>query len=150
MEQQPPRERESDRIHRAEVRRQILLPIGLAFLFIGVLVGFVLLLPLRGQVSIVSDVVMSWVMLCPAAICLFPLALLMLYAVAGMGSANKAAVKPLHRVHDLSDTAANKVVTVTDDINQRTLRVSARLGWLYHVLSVFDRPATEQSSEKDV
>jgi len=150
MEQQPTRERESDRIYRREVRRQIILPIGLGFLFTAGLVALVLLLPLRGQVSIVSDVMLTWVVLCPLAICMFLPALLMALTIYGMGSLNRAAAKPLHRLHDFSETTANKAAAATDEVNQRTLRASARLGWLYRATGVFDRPEPAQSQEKDV
>ena len=85
----------SEDTHRRETIRYILLPmVGLSVL---VLAGAVisLLLPGRLQVSLIADWLLTILFLCPLALCLFPVCILMVAAIVGMNKAHSAIANPM-------------------------------------------------------
>jgi hypothetical protein len=132
--------------HRRETFRYIVLPIiGVgALILVGIII--VLLLPGRLQVSIIADWLLMILFLCPMMLCLFPICILMVAAVAGMNKAHTAAANPLRRLERLSESLKERTVQATDNINHQTINVSTRWAFLERWLKVFD-PPSEQSDD---
>jgi hypothetical protein len=103
-------------------------------------------------VGIVADVMLTVLMLCPAVICLFPLTLGMIVAIFGMNRAHNGLARPVRQVAVYSRTLMERSTAVTDHINQKTIDLSARLGGVYKLLSVFeseeDKPNESNSEEE--
>lgn len=132
--------RESVRQHRRDTRRHIILPAFFALLLIVICLVAVLLLPRRSQVSIVSDTMLTVFVLCPLAICFMPITILFIGAIFGMNRAHDALARPLTRLEDYSKTLTERTGVVTDQVNQQTINLSARLGVLDKLLDVFEMP----------
>jgi hypothetical protein len=138
--------------HRQQTRWQIILPAAAALLVIVICVGFVAsraFLPTladSNRVSLLADWMMMVFMLCPAVICLFPLALLAVVAIFGMNKAHGAVMGLLIKIENSSRLLETKTTAVTNQVNQRTIAVSSRFGLIYKMLGVFERP---DSSEND-
>jgi len=132
----------SEVTHRRETIRGIVLPmLGVGTLIlVGVIV--VLLLPGRLQVSLIADWLLTILFLCPIALCLFPICILMVLAVVGMNRANQAAVNPLRRLENLSANLKDRAAQATDTINRQTINVSTRWAFIDRWLGIFDPPSS--------
>jgi predicted PurR-regulated permease PerM len=132
--------RDSVRLHRQNVRWRILMPFLLGIVLITACAVIIMLFPRRLQVALVSDFMITLFMLCPAAICMLPITLLMIAAAFGMNRVHDGLVRPLNRLQDASESIQNSTTAASDMLNQRTVDLSARLGVLYRLLDIFDQP----------
>ncbi|MBZ0304144.1 MAG: hypothetical protein K8J31_30695 [Anaerolineae bacterium] len=130
--------------HRRETLIQLVLPMLLLALLVAAGVVLVVLLPRGLQVGIVSDLMFAVLILCPAALCLLPLTILMVTAAVGMNHAHDALAQPLRKVEGHSASMVARTQTAADQVNHTTVNLSARLGFLYRWMSIF-----EQTSEKE-
>lgn len=138
----------AEAVHRRETLRYIVLPmVGVALL---ILVGAIisLLLPQRLQVSIIADWLLMILFLCPLALCLFPICIVMVAAVFGLNKAHDALVSPLRRVGSLTETLKERVSKTADVVNQKTVDASAKWAFVDRLLSVFDPPKTPPDHTK--
>ena len=133
-----PESRPAEVRHRHETRLQLLLPMFLVGLLLLGCVAIVLAFPRRLQVGIVADIMLIVLMLCPAVICMLPLALGMLVAAFGMNKVHDGLARPMRQVAELSNTLTERTAVVTDTVNQKTIDVSARFGGIYKLLSIFE------------
>jgi hypothetical protein len=136
--------------HRRETLRYIVLPtVGLiALIALGVVI--VLLLPKPGQVSLVADWMLTVFFLCPVMLCLFPIVILMVAAVAGMNKLHDKTLSPLKRVEHIAATLNTKIAQLTDTINHKTVNASVKVAFVDRLLSIFDPPSSPSpSGEKE-
>lgn len=141
------RQVQAEKTHRRETRLQIILPFvaGVVLVLVGGIIA--LLLPKRLQVSLIADLMLTVLVLCPAALCLFAVAIGFVAAAAGAGKLHGSLGSALSRVEGLSARVLEQSGRVTDVINRQTIGLSARFAFLDKLLGVFDRPAS--SSTKD-
>ncbi len=126
-----------------DLLRWIILPIvGVGALVLAGTIS-VLLLPERLQVSLIADWLVSVMLLCPLAICLFPVCLLMVLAIVGMNRAHTAASRPLQRVELLSASLRDRTDNVADTVNRQTINASVRFAFLDRLLAIFDPPDSQ-------
>jgi hypothetical protein len=139
----------SEDVHRRETIRYILLP--MAGLVILILVGATisLLLPGRLQVSLIADWLLTILFLCPLALCLFPICILMVAAIVGMNKAHTSITNPLRRLESLSQTIKDRVSKTADTVNHKTVDVSAKWAFFDRLLSVFDPPQPPNHMNKE-
>ncbi len=131
---------DSTRIHRRAVRRGIYLPFIGGLLLIVVLV---VVAAVEGQTptSAISTTLLTVLVLCPLAICLLPIYLLLVMAVAGMNRAHTAIANPLQRLETLSLTLRDRTTSASDRLARASINFSTRFALLDKlVFSVFDRP----------
>ena len=128
--------------HRRESRREIWLPaaIGLGVLVVAALAA-AFISTRYAELRLISNFVLTLLILCPAALCAFPLAIGLVIAAAGM-----------NRAHDWSEDKVGAVNRVSYGLNRRIDAVMARLGRAgvdigaaaapleAKVFSAFDRP----------
>ena len=124
--------------HRRETRRQILLPLLAGTLLIVVLVGVVLILPRRAQVSIISDFLLTILMLCPAAVCLLPVTIGLLVAAFGAGRLHDSAAPPLRGLQARTAAISDRADALANAVNQRVVAYGGRLGAVLRVFDVFE------------
>ena len=128
--------------HQRQTRREIILPavIGLAVLVIAVLASAFISTRYE-QLSLISNFVLTLLILCPAALCMFPIAMALVIGAVGM-----------NRVHDWSAVKLDTVNSLSYKLNRRIDSVMGRLGKAgvdigaaaapleQKVFSAFDRP----------
>ncbi len=140
--------------HEHEQRRDTILHLILPMIVAGVTVGIpivvVLLLGRRAQVGIIADLMVSTLALCPAVLCGYLLCVVLLTSVVMMRRLTVRAMRPVQRLHDLTDTLHERVTTATDTVNQQTVNVSARLAVLDRIWTLFDRPESEGKGSEHV
>lgn len=107
------------RRHRRQTRLLIWLPFWLGLAVVVLAVGLAAAQPLRAQVSLMSDFMLTLLVLCPLAICLLPLYLgvvLLAWLV--------------YRLHGMSERSLGRVVTWSETMPARATRIGDRLaGW---------------------
>lgn len=137
----PDRQTLAEQTHRRETRIGIILPlaVGIVVVLLGGVIA--MLLPQRLQVSIIADLMVTLLMLCPSVLCLFVIAIGLVAAAAGMNKAHDSAGKALGKAEGLSARVLNTTERATEAINQRTINLSVKLAFLEKLLGVFDRPA---------
>lgn len=103
--------------HERDTRLEVWLPwgAGAAVLVIAVIVTAVF--ATRSERSVMADFLLMVLMLCPMALCAFPLMLGLIIAAVGLG-----------RVHDWTQVKLGGLVALSEQTNDRIDRLSARLG----------------------
>lgn len=141
--------RPSDRDRQRETLRYLLLPMVVALLVVLLGAAAVMLLPQRSQVSIIADWMMSVLVLCPVVICLFPVCVGLIVAIAAMNRLHDSAAKPLRRAEDWSRTLVDRTTKTTDIVNQRTVSVSSRFAFIDRLFSTFDASANGDAKKEE-
>jgi membrane protein implicated in regulation of membrane protease activity len=138
--------RTSEIRHRRDTWLWIILPMFLLVLLIAAAVAVLVIAPRELQAahtSVVSDLMLSVLILCPAVLCMLPVTILMLTSVIGFSRVHGAAARPLRRLEGHSETLNSKANSVANRINRGTINISSRLGFIYRHLGTF-----EQKSDK--
>jgi hypothetical protein len=138
----------SETQHRRETRRQIWLPIGVVLLVLLVCLGFVMspaFPPVRRDgVSLVADWMLTILVLCPAVICLFALAVGGIVSVVLMNRLHDMAATPLRRAELLTETLKARVESTGEAMSRKSIDLSARWAYFDRLLSIFDRTASSK------
>jgi len=106
------------------------------------------LLPLRAQVSLIADL-LSLLVLCPLATCLFPIYVLMMVVAFGMNRVHDGAARPLRRMSDLSRGLADRTISLSEAASQVSIRLIASVAALDKLWDVFDRPKDVDEERHD-
>ena len=117
--------KESGRRHRRDVWLFIILPLTGGVLLIGIIMLFVLVLPRTMQVSLVADLTMTALMLCPLVICLLPISLGLATAAVMSGRLHQGSTGPLRRVETLSIKMSNRAVGLGERLSKLSIRFNA-------------------------
>jgi hypothetical protein len=139
---------EQIRQHRRETLLYVIVPL-LVSVFI-VLLGIVAVLLLQRQLQV--DVLANWMAIvlvfCPAMLCTTVACILLFTGIFLMNRANRAAVKPLEKMNELAETAADRTARAAASINNTTVNVASRFAFLDRLLSTFDLPADNKDMEE--
>ncbi len=139
--------------HRQQTRWEIILPAAGALLLIVLCVGFVAsraFLPTLNEsnrVSLLADWMLMVFMLCPAVLCVLPFALLGIVSVVGMSKAHGALGGLLTKAENASRLLEIRTTAVTNQVNQKTIAVSSRLGLIHKLLGVFERSDSSENGK---
>ena len=121
----------SERQHRRETFRQVVLPVVLGFAglltAIGLAAWLVAVQPAPGQLSLVADMLLIVFVLLPMVICLLPLYILLMVAAFGTGALHNASARQLRRLNRLTQTVSDRTIQVTERANRQTLALRVRL-----------------------
>lgn len=139
---------DSQRTHRRAVRRQIVLPFAGGILLVVALVVFAAsqgAAPTSGA----ANTLLTLLILCPMALCLLPLYLLLVLVVAGMSVAHDGLARPLRRLEDLTLTLRDRTYSLSDRAARTTINLNTRFAPLDKLLfSLFDRPASPEDDHE--
>lgn len=136
--------------HLRETRRQILFPLLAATLLVVVSIMVVLILPRRAQVSVVADIMLITLMLCPAAVCLLPLTIGLLVVAFRAGQLHSQLAPPLRGWQARTAALSARAAALADAVNRRVIVYSARLEVVLRALDAFEdkQPTTSTLSEE--
>lgn len=113
------------RRRRQQNRREIVFPFAIALV---ALIGLVLLTAVllrTGATSIIVNLLGTLFFLCPLALCLFPLVIMLVAAIYGLGQLNERAARPLIAVERLSIRTYERVGHLAQQIAERTIALSS-------------------------
>jgi hypothetical protein len=142
----------SERIHRRQVRRQIVLPLLGGFLLLVLLMVAVLVPPLLPQpihVATLSNLLLILFMLLPTFFCLFGFYIILLYAVMGLGIFNRASARQLRRLNRLTETVTDQTVKVTTAVDKQALEARVKLAGVEAAIDRALQPADSEAKLDD-
>lgn len=144
----PPRRPDSKMAHRRETWLQIYLWMGVGVAIIAVCLGLAMILPQPIQVETVSNFMVTVLVLCPMAICVFPLYIVMVLLVMGMGKLHGKTAHWMGTAERLSQTMSERVAENGLHISERVINLSARFAVIEQLLfGAFDRPTADEQKE---
>ena len=115
---------ETQKTLRREQRLRIWLPFGIGA---AVLVLVVLIVGSMPNVSVVSNFVMTILLLCPVVICMLPLYFLLVIAVLGMNKVYNGAAKPLRSLERLTAQLSSRTTSLSDKLARQSINLNARV-----------------------
>ncbi len=150
MSRQAQRERQYHALERAQ-RRRLWLSVWLPFAFVlAVAVAFVgIALSLRSpaQLAILSNALLSVLLLCPLVIILFPLTILSFGLVALASRWRGKSRSPLRRLEAWTAAVERNAEGWLGQIDERVLNWAVRLAPVRELLMAFEAPETNTSEE---
>ncbi len=135
---------------RAERRRiwwSVLLPFMVVLVIALAIIGTVLSLRSPVQVSLLSDSMLTVLVLCPLALCMFPLVILSIALVTLLNRWRPQSRSPLRRLEAWTALMEQNVEEWLGNVDERVLNWAVRLAPLRQLLTAFDPPAAESSEE---
>ncbi len=136
------------KLHRRATRRLIILPFVGGLLLIVALTAITVLAG-RSPTRAVADTLLTVLMLCPLALCLLPLYLLLVIALAGMNHAHELIAKPLRQLELLTEQMRDRTQSASDRAARTSINLNARFAPLDRLIfSFFDRPAPSEDDHE--
>lgn len=133
--------------HRRQSRRMIFLPF-----IVGVVAVLVLTIGAgllgRLETAFVSNVMLTIFVLCPVALCLLPIYILLVVMVVGMNRAHDGLMRLLQRLLTLSEIARDRTYSITDRAARASINLNARLAPLDIVYNAFEGKQQEGDHDK--
>jgi hypothetical protein len=141
---------QSERVHRRQVFRQIVLPlvgVGL-FLLLAVLVPVTLLmLPNTAKVATLSNLTVILFLLLPNVFCFLGLYLLLAYLISGLGTFNRFSARYLRQLNRLTANVTDRTVKVTENIDRRTVDARVRIAGVEAAMERALKPTSTPTEE---
>ena len=136
-----------DNARRKQFRRLALLPFVLVLAFGLLYLGVTLSLRAPVQVTVLSNSVLTLLVLCPASLCLFPLVILCVTLVALMNRQQRATVSPLRRLEAWTAALEGRADKWLGRIDERVLEAAVAFAPIRQLLRTFDTLADDQHDE---
>ena len=125
----------------------VLLPFIAVLSFVVAIVGLVLTLRSPAQVAVLSDSMLTALVLFPLVICLFPLVILSWVLVSLVNRWHLKSRSPLRRLEAWTAALEQNVESWLGNVDQRVLNWAVKLAPLRELLTAFDPPASESTEE---
>jgi len=136
-----------ERLQRNRRWRGVILPFALMSLLLMVLIGVVFSLRTAAQVAVLSDSMLTFLVLCPLTVCMFPLVIGMMTLVGLMGRLHHLPKSPLRRLEIWTAAIEGRVEGWLGRIDERTLQWAVNLAPFRYILGIFEPPSYESQDE---
>ncbi|MCY4021592.1 MAG: hypothetical protein OXG39_19490 [Chloroflexi bacterium] len=141
---------ELDRLRRRRCRKSVILPFGFVLLLVLAYIGIAVALPAPTQVAVLSNAALSLLVLCPAALCLFPLVLATIVFVVLMHRWQSGTVSPLRRLERWAAALESNADRWLGRIDQRILNWAVAFAPVRQLLKSFDTLSEQTVDEEEV
>jgi len=141
------RQLELGRAARRRVRFSVLLPFALLLVLLVAIVVAVMSLRSPAQVALLSDSMLTALVLCPLVICMFPLVILSLGLVSLVNRWHPKSRSPLRRLEGWTAAMEQNAESWLGNVDERVLNWALKLAPLRELLRAFDAPEAESSDE---
>jgi len=141
---------ELDRLRRVRYRKSVILPFGLVSLLVLAYIGIAIALPAPTQVAVLSNAAFSLLVLCPAALCLFPLTIAGLALVALGQRWQRGTMSPLRRLERWAAALESNADRWLGGIDQRILNWAVAFAPIRQLLRSFDTLSDETVAEEEL
>lgn len=135
------------RAERRGVWVSVLLPFTLVLAIVIAIAGTILSLRSPVQVALLSDSMLTVLVLCPLVLCMFPFVILSLVLVALLNRWHPKSRSPLRRLEAWTAMMERNVEGWLENVDERVLNWAVRLAPLRELLTAFDPPAVESNEE---
>ena len=139
--------RELERAQRRRLWLSVLLPFAVVLAIAVIFVGIALSLKSPAQVTILSNTMLTALLLCPLAIIMFPLTILSLALVALASRWWSKSRSPLRRLEAWTALVEGNVEAWLGQIDERVLNWTVRLAPVRQMLMAFEPPETNTPDE---
>ena len=137
--------------HRRDWQIQIVLPMAAGVVLLILALVAAMLLPRFVQVKAVSDFLVTILLLCPMAICLLPLALVLTVGALYMNRVHTGTQGLLGRLVTLSEKFSTRFDSAADTVAHKAIDISVKLAPIEkQVFGAFDRPSNTPNEVKNV
>ena len=144
-----PAKQEYLRQHRRETLLYLIVPLLVTVFIVLLGVAVVLLLQRQLQVSLLSDWMMTVMVFCPSLICTTVVCIGLILAVVLMSRANSAALRPLQKMNELSQSVADRTTKAAESVNNATVNAASRFAFLDRLLNVFEMPVDDKDTKEN-
>ena len=110
-----------------------------ALLLVAGLAGAAMLLRQPAQVSIVADWMTMFMVLCPVALCLFPLAVGLITSALYMNQVHRKSERLMGKAEAMSQSLSERAINVSENISKKSISLNARMAFFDPLWRVFDR-----------
>ncbi|MCY4073210.1 MAG: hypothetical protein OXG60_18110 [Chloroflexi bacterium] len=141
---------ELDRLRRGRYRKSVMLPFGFVLLLVLAYIAIAVALPAPTQVAVLSDAAFSLLVLCPAAVCLFPLSIAILVLVALMHRWQRGTMSPLRRLERWAAALESNADRWLGSVDQRILNWAVAFAPIRQLLRSFDTLSDETVGEEEL
>ncbi len=132
--------RELERDQRRRIWLAVVMPFALALVIFVAFIGIALSLRSPAQLAILSDSMLTLLVLCPLVVVMFPITILSIALVALMGRWQAKLCSPLRRMEALTAMVEENVEAWLGQVDEKVLNWAVRLAPARQLLSVFDPP----------
>lgn len=137
------------KVIRGAAFKSIWLPFIGGVLFIIVLVMVAATLPDARQTSLISNFLLTIFILCPVALCMLPIYVVLMAGVYGMISVNKHAAKPLIALERTTAKVAERTHKVGVQLAKASVTFNVKMTSVDRaVFSIFDRPRRKRRTHE--
>ena len=136
-----------DRARRNRFRRLAILPFALVLAIGAAYLGIALSMRSPVQVAVLSNSTLTLLLLCPAALCLFPLVIISVALVALVNRWQRASVSPLRRLEAWTATLEDNADKWLGQIDERVLEAAVAFAPIRQLLRAFDTIADDEENE---
>ena len=133
----------SEKKHRRQTFWQVKVPALAGILFLLGILLVAIVLPLRSQSGLIADFSLTVLVLCPVALCLFPLFLGLVAANVGLSRLNTALANLLVRAETMSHTMVDKANTASETISRKTTAFRSRVDTVEQAVNRFEHERGE-------
>jgi high-affinity K+ transport system ATPase subunit B len=136
--------------HRRDTWLWLVLPMAALALLIVAAVAVLVFVPRNlheSQTSVVADLMLAVLMLCPAVVCMLPVTILALGSVVGLNRVHGMMTRPLRALETHSETLATKAAASSAIVNRKTIDFSSRLGFIYKHFETFEQKPNQEDIE---
>ena len=137
------------RQHRRETLLYFIVPLLVTVFIVLLGVVVVLLLQRQLQLSILADWMMTVMVCCPALLCTTVICVGLMAGVALVGRSGGSVLRPVHKLSDLTQNAAERTTRTTDAVNKATVNIASRFAFLDRLLGMFDTPADDNEKREN-
>lgn len=129
---------------RLRTRLLFILPVLLAAVTLGMVIGLIAALPDPRQQRLVADWSALLLLLCPAVICIFPVVILFVSGIVVMSRALIATERTVERIGRWSSAAADTAEKRSEQAVSWLAELFSHLSFLDPILDFFDPPAPDK------
>lgn len=137
-----------DKLRRGAFRKSVILPFALVLLLVLAVIGIAIALPDPTQVAVLSNAAFSLLVLCPAALCLFPVAIATLVLLALMRRWQNGTLSPLRRLERWAAALESNADKWLGSIDRRILNWAVAFAPIRQLLRSFDTLSDETADEE--
>lgn len=132
---------------RRSARKAIYKPFAMAVLIMVVVTLLMLFMPKTQQTALVADMLLTTLILCPAALILFVLYMAMVFLVIGMGRLNGAVYGPLARLEAMTAALSVRVERLSARVDGSMIGLNERFARVEKTVeALINRTLTEDQS----
>ena len=144
-----PAKQEYLREFRRETLLYMIVPLLVTVFIVLLGVMGVLLLQRQLQVSLLADWIVTVMVFCPSLICSTVICIGLIVAIFLMSRATRAALKPLQKMNELTQSVADRATKAADSVNTATVNAASRFAFLDSLLNIFELSADDKDTKEN-